>query len=166
MRHNDVNKFNHLKKINRVSSVGSALITVIFIMVVMAGAVLMMSSLLNVQNAQNITVMQSARATFAANSGLEWAAFKIKSDSACPANSSPGVGGIAWTVTEQDLNGYSITVTCEKTIFNDDYDAILGQVNVSVYHVISTAEIGDWSVLGATPDYVFRRVEAFFEYAD
>ena len=128
---------------------GMALIAVIFIMVIMSGAVLMMSRLADMQAAERTMDLLGARADFSAQAGLEWAMYEIFSNPGCPTSPT--------TLTmdsETDLSGFSVVVTCVARPYTE------GLETVTIYDVQSQASISSFSTTG---EYVFRQVSAVVE---
>ena len=128
---------------------GMALIAVIFIMIIMSGAVLMMSRLADMQAAERTMDLLGARADFSAQSGLEWAMYRVFANPGCP--TSPTTLTMA---SETDLGGFSVVVTCVARPYTEGLDT------VTVYDIQSQATN---STFGTTSEYVFRRVSAVVE---
>lgn len=122
---------------------GFALVTAIFILVVLAG---LGAAMVTISTAQHTTValdVQSARALQAARAGVEWGAYQVlQVTNACPA--SPATLTYAGT----PLSGFTTTVTCSVTVHSE------GANNVSLYVLSSTATYG---AVGSA-DYVAREV--------
>jgi len=129
---------------------GMALVAVIFIMIVMSGAVLMMSRLADMQSAERTMDLMGARALSAAKSGLSWAMYEVKRNSGvCP--TSPTLINMD---AESDLAGFAVTITCTN-------DAFLEGVNtVTIFSIQSEATFSSFDTTG---EYVFRRVSAVVE---
>lgn len=128
---------------------GMALIAVIFIMIVMSGAVLMMSRLADMQAAERTMDVMAARAQSSAKAGLQWAIKQIQDNGSCP--------GASETFTmdaESDLSGFSVTVTCGATDFTE------GLNTITLYNVTAQA---NFSAIDTTGEYVFRRLTAVVE---
>jgi MSHA biogenesis protein MshP len=126
-----------------------ALVAVIFIMVIMSGAVLMMSRLADMQAAERTLDLLGARAQFSAQAGLEWAMYEVFANTGCPTSPS--------TLTmhsETDLAGFSVVVTCVARPYTE------GLNDVILYDVQSEASTSNFS---STGEYVFRRVSAVVE---
>lgn len=145
--HMCVNPWSQARQSNQQ---GMALIAVIFIMIVMSGAVLMMSRLADMQSAERTMDINGARAQSAAQSGLQWALYKIRASGAvCP--TSPTVLTMS---SESDLSGFSVTVTCTARPYTE------GLGTVTVFKVQSEATTSSFDTTG---EYVFRRVSAVVE---
>lgn len=126
---------------------GMALMTMIFIMVIMGSALTFMAKLSQQQTSTNNMALIGARAKWAAMAGLNWAAYKISQAAVCPTPPSP------FKLSEKDLNNFTLTVTCTKTNYAE------GAGSVDIFLVISRAEYG---ALGQ-PDYAFRELEVVME---
>ena len=121
---------------------GFTLMSAIFILVILATLGVYMVRIGTVQQATGILTLGQARAYYAAQSGLEWAMFRALQLDSC-ANGS-------FNLTEAQLAGFSITVTCAQTthrVRNED---------VRYYRLDVTAERGTF---GQT-EYVSRAVSA------
>ena len=124
---------------------GFALVTGIFILVVLAGLGAAMVSISTTQHTTVAMDIQSARAQQAARAGIEWGAYKVLVvANACPA--SPA----AFTFPGTPLAGFNTTVTCVATGHSE------GQNTVTLYRFISTATYGAVN----TTDYVARQISA------
>ncbi len=126
---------------------GMALMTMIFLMVVMGSALTFMAKLSQQQNSTNNLAVMGTRTKWAAMAGLNWAAYKIDQTPDCPTPPSP------FKLSEKDLNNFTITITCTETNYNE------GASTVSIFLVASRAEFGS---LG-NPDYAFRELEVVME---
>ena len=133
---------------------GFALVTAIFILVVLAG---LGAAMVSISTAQHSTVaidVQSTRAYQAARAGIEWGAYQalqtpLPAGFTCPL--LPAVAAshsIAFTGTP--LAGFSTTVTCSSTTHSE------GANTVTLFTLVSTATYG----LAGSSDYVAREVQA------
>jgi MSHA biogenesis protein MshP len=86
-----------------------------------------------------------ARALAAAESGIEWGAFRALNGGSC-------VPSTILNLTEGGLNGFTVTVGCGST------DHTEGVATVTVYRFDVLAQAGTYG----TPDFVSRRVYATF----
>jgi MSHA biogenesis protein MshP len=124
-------------------SAGFALIAAVFLIVVVSLVIVYLQRLSASQNQVNIVAAQSARAQQAAQSGLEWGAYRLSQQSLSCANSSVfTLNAIA--------TGMQVTVECAMRTYVGGID---------LYTLTSTAEQG---ALG-NPDYVFKRLRASAE---
>lgn len=129
---------------------GMALIAVVFIMVIMSGAVLMMSRFSDIQAAERSMDLMGARALSAAQSGLGWATYMISSaGGVCP--TSPTTLTMH---TESDLAGMLVTITCDSNSYTE------GINTVTIFNVQASAT---FSSFDSTGEYVFRRLSAVVE---
>jgi MSHA biogenesis protein MshP len=120
-----------------------ALITALFLLVVLTVVAAAMVSLSNVSNDTTIKSLQAAKVYYGAKSGLEWGIQQAvpSSPPVCP--TSPTV----LALTETALAGVSVTVTCSASTHTSPN---------TVYYLTSIATLG---TLGR-PDYAERRMEA------
>lgn len=134
---------------------GFALIAVIFLMVVLSGAVLMMSRLADMQAAERTMDIMGARAQSSAKAGLQWAINQMAV--ACPGPGDPVTKvNPAFTMdAESDLSGFAVTVTCTRRPFIEGFD------DVVLYFINSEASFSD--IDSNTSEYVFRRLTAVVE---
>ena len=120
---------------------GFALVTAIFILVVLAGLGAAMVSISTTQHTTVAMDIQSARAQQAARAGIEWGAYQVLVvANVCPA--SPAVF--------TPLAGFNTTVTCVASGHAE------GQNTVTLYRFTSTATFGAVN----TTDYVARQISA------
>jgi len=121
---------------------------VIFIITVLALAVVFIARISNVSVATNNLAMQGARAWQAAEAGAEWGIYQATQGS-CVASST-------FTLTEQSLNGFDVTVDCTSSgnTFSEQ------GVTVTMYYLDVFAEFG---TLGTTPEYASRRITLVVE---
>lgn len=133
-------KFGYMKARQR----GIALVVALFIIIAMAAAIMLMQQLQGTQTATTNWAIQRARALSAANSGLEWAVYRVKTGHACPAASS------SLSLTGAGLEGFSVQVTCSL-------DASLTEAGQTVqwYSLTALASAGSFS---NSPDFVSRRL--------
>lgn len=85
---------------------GMSLVTAIFILVVLAAIGGYMVLVAGVQSRTTVMALQGARAYHAARSGLEWGINRDLNSGVCVSDSF-------------QLDGYTVTVTCEPTAFNE-----------------------------------------------
>jgi MSHA biogenesis protein MshP len=127
----------------RSSERGAALLTAIFLIVTIAslGAVAVQIATTHRQTS-NFGALGD-RAYAAAQSGIEWGAYRALTLNACVAN-TPLV------LTEDALNGFTVQVGCVVQSQADCFP----QPNYNVYDITAFAQRG---VFG-TPEYVSRRI--------
>lgn len=96
---------------------GFTIVSAVFILVVLSlvgGFIANLSSLM--QRSQSLSIL-GARAFFAAESGLQWATFKIREGSGpynCPTSPS------SLTLTQGALTGFTVDVSCTQELFVED----------------------------------------------
>ena len=128
--------------INSRKQKGISLVAVIFLITVLAVAIIFIQRLLSVSVATNNLALQGARAWQAAQAGAEWGVYQVL-NGGCPAASSN------LTLTESSLSGFAVTVACASTAYTEE-----GQT-VTLYNLDVVAEFG---TLGTTPEYASRRI--------
>ncbi len=131
-----------LLEIRKQQSKGFSLVAVIFVITVLAVAVIFLQRITNVSVATNNLAMQGARAWQAAEAGSEWGIYQV-THGGCPAPST------TFSLTEQSLSGFDVTVGCTSSTHTEE------SVNITLYFLEVFAESG---TLGTSPDYVSRRV--------
>lgn len=132
---------------------GFALVTAIFLLVILAG---LGAAMVTISTSQHTTVamdIQSARAYQAARAGIEWGAFQALQAAPpagfiCPA--LPSVGSHTMDFTGTPLDGFATRVTCSTTTHSE------GASTVTLYTLTSTATYG----AVATSDFVSRQLQA------
>lgn len=130
---------------------GVALITAIFVLVVVAALVAFMVRINQLQSITTSYSIMAARAHYAANSGLEWGIQRILSGNETELN----CGGTApsLTSTGQALDIFAVTVICTELNFEE------GGTSYTVYELNSTA--GYPTTLPVNrPDYISRTLTA------
>jgi MSHA biogenesis protein MshP len=96
------------------------------------------------RNSENLSLM-GAKVYFAAKSGLEWAAFQVRSGAGpyvCP--SSPAT----LNLNQGALSGLTVVVSCHAISFTEDD---------STYNIFELSAVSDFSTPG-TADYVKRQL--------
>lgn len=130
---------------------GFALVTAIFILVVLAG---LGAAMVSISTSQHTTValdIQSTRAYQAARAGIEWGAFQALQPTPPPGFNCPAYPATAsYTIpfTGTPLAGFATTVTCNTTSHSE------GANTVTLYMFTATATYG---AVGGV-DYVARQV--------
>ena len=122
---------------------GFSLVAVIFLILIIALAVVFIARVSNVGLATNNLALQSARAYHAALSGSEWAINRVTTGG-CPAATSN------FSLAEQSLSGFRISVSCSSSSYTEQGNTI------TLYNLDVLAEYG---TLGTTPDYASRRIQ-------
>ncbi len=127
--------------VKKATSQGFSLVAVIFIIVVLAVAVVFLQRISNVSVATNDLAMQGARAMQAAHAGAEWGIYQTTQGS-CAASTT-------FSLTEQSLNGFDVTVDCSSQSYTEQ------GVTITMYYLDVVAEYG---TLGTTPEFVSRKI--------
>ena len=123
---------------------GFALVSAIFILVVLALLGAMMVALSTTQQIGQARDLFGTRAYFAARAGIEWGVYAALRNSACaPSTTLPALAGSA--------AGFAIVVTCSVSGPFDE-----GGTPVRVYQLTSTATRG----AAGAPDQVERQLQA------
>lgn len=83
---------------------GVSLIGAIFIMVVLSAVGVFVLTLNSLQHTSTALTLQSSRALYAAESGMEWTAWSVRMNDICPT-----------TGTNFDVDNFTVTVSCSET---------------------------------------------------
>lgn len=129
---------------------GFALVTAIFILVVLAG---LGAAMVTISTSQHTTVamdIQSARAYQAARAGIEWGAYQALQTPLPAGFTCPVLPAAAASYAMAPLTGFATTVTCSATTHSE------GANTVTMFALTSTATYG---TVG-TSDYVARQLQA------
>ena len=95
---------------------GFAIISAIFLLVVLAALGAFMLSVSNTQHLTSAQDVQGSRAYWAARGGLEWAISTVQTNSAaCPA------AGVA----PATLDGFTITITCTRRTYTEGSNPVV-----------------------------------------
>jgi MSHA biogenesis protein MshP len=109
---------------------GFAIISAVFLIVVLSLLGAMMVSLSTTQQVGSARDLLGSRAYFAAKAGIEWGAYQVLQAGSCgPSSTLPALAGSA--------DGFTVVVTCTAT---GPYDEA-GQ-SVRVYQITATATTG------------------------
>ena len=94
---------------------GAALVTAIFLLVVLAAVGAYMLSVAGVQQSTTNRALLSARAHYAARAGIDWGIHRARNaaDTMCPV--SPAVSTTSFTLTGSGFDGFNIAVGCMRT---------------------------------------------------
>jgi MSHA biogenesis protein MshP len=121
---------------------GIALMAALFLLVVLAALALVAVKLSVVQHHTVSLSMQSARAFQAAQSAIEYGAYRaLVAGSCAPAAFTYGEGGLA---------GFDVSVTCTSTAHGE---------GAGVTNVFALQAFASYGAYGS-PDYVSRRIQA------
>jgi MSHA biogenesis protein MshP len=121
---------------------GFSLVAVIFFMLIV-GSLLTMALRLGAQSQQaGVLQLDEARAFQAAQTGLEWALNRLQAGGCPPSPTTFSVAG--------DLAPFAVTVNCSSRVYSEQGSP------VTIFELDAVASRG---TLGATPDFVARRVQ-------
>ena len=129
---------------------GFALVTAIFILVVLAG---LGAAMVTISTSQHTTVamdIQSARAYQAARAGIEWGAYQALQTPLPPGFTCPLLPAAAASYILTPFTGFTTTVTCSSTAHSE------GANTVTMFVLTSTATYGSVG----TNDFVARELQA------
>jgi len=140
---------------NRQQS-GFALIPALFLIVVL-GALAVVAIRIGTGQQQAVTMsLQQARALSAAQTGIEWGAYKALGGNCFATSTCICVASTTLTLTEAALKGFSVIVTCSAVTF------LTGAATNTSYVLNSTATSG----LYGQPGYVRRIVSGTYTDAN
>lgn len=122
---------------------GFAMVSAIFLMVVLALLGAMMVTMSNSQQVAAVRDTAGTRAYYAARAGIEWGAFQALQNGVCSTGALPGA--VAAT-------GFSVQVACSRSL--PPYDE--GGTTVTIFQITATATTG---TLGQH-DYAERQLQA------
>jgi len=128
----------------RSHSTGMAIVTAIFLIVVLAGLGLAMSSISNVQQDTENKSVLAAKVYYGARAGLDWGIQQAVAGSSCAASTNWGPGT---NPMQGALSDVSVTVTCTSTTYTGTN---------KVYYFTSNATVGTLGGVG----YAQRQLEA------
>ncbi|MBI4692687.1 MAG: pilus assembly protein MshP [Gammaproteobacteria bacterium] len=123
---------------------GFSLVTAIFIVVVVSLIAGYMVNLGSSQQAATNFALLGARASFAAESGMEWATRQVVTTDACFTN------GTSFALAGGALGGFTVTLSCAETSVTE------GAVTYKVFTLGSTATLGT----EGAEDYFSRTLSA------
>ena len=133
---------------------GFALIAVIFIMVIMSGAVLMMSRFADMQSAERSMDIMGARAQSSARSALQWVIKRVQENSAnCATDNNRSFD----MHSESDLSSFRVTTFCTPRTYTEE------GVTITIFDLTAQAETNGLTA-DNTGEYVFRRLSAVVEF--
>jgi MSHA biogenesis protein MshP len=129
-----------------ISGRGFALVSAIFLLVVLSGLGVFIVTLSSVQNITSTQDLQGTRAYQAARAGIEWSAYQVAQNTSCATASLLALPGIT-------LAGFSVRVQCAARTYDE------GSRAITIYQITSSATFG---VAGSTT-YVERQLAAAIE---
>lgn len=113
----------------RPHSGGFAMVSAIFLMVVLALLGALMVTMSNTQQTSAARDTLGTRAYYAARAGLEWGAYQALQAGSCAASSTPAPLATA--------TGFSVVVACSASGPHDE-----GGTSVTLYQITATASTG------------------------
>ncbi|NMM28408.1 MAG: hypothetical protein HHJ12_14220 [Glaciimonas sp.] len=125
---------------------GFALVSAIFLVVVLAALGAFMVTLSTVQNVTSTQDLQGSRAYQAARAGVEWGTYQVLQKTSC-------VGSTPLSLPAATLTGFTVTVGCTQPVGSPFTE---GANQISVYQLTSTAKLG---TVGSA-NYVERQISA------
>ncbi|GLQ33504.1 hypothetical protein [Litoribrevibacter albus] len=121
---------------------GFALPAVAFLIVIVALIIAALQRINSNQTATSSMGLQSSRAYYAAYSGVEWAAYQVRTTNICPTG----------TLADR-IQGFEISIEdCGKT------DYLEGTKTVSMYEIRVLAAYGGKDQYGSNPDFASREI--------
>ena len=131
-----------MKLTRQIAEGGFALVSAIFLLVVLAGLGVVAVRVNVVQQQTTTAELREARAFQAAKSGVAWAAYRALNAGVCAST--------ALTLTEGATAGFSVAVQCTQTSYVEG-------TNTTRVFVFDVSAVG--GVYGG-PDYVSRRLQS------
>ena len=125
---------------------GFAIVSAIFLLVVLAALGAFMVTLSTVQHTSSTQDLQGTRAYQAARVGIEWGAYQVLRSASCAASTS-------LTLPAPSLTGFTVTVGCSEAAGSPYTE---GDNLIRVYQLTSTARFGT----AASSNYVERQLTA------
>lgn len=136
----------------RLAQNGFALISAIFLLVILSALGAFMVSLSTMQQTASILDLQGSRAYQGARAGIEWGAYQIMT----PENTNPAAGGVVQYVCPASassmpalggsLKGFAVTLACVSNTYAEGGNVL------TTYQLTATATYGTMP----SPDYVER----------
>jgi MSHA biogenesis protein MshP len=124
---------------------GFALPAVAFLVVIVALIISGLERISSGQTATNTMSLQSSRAYLAAYSGIEWAAYQVKTNTTCPAVGQIGAA----------LSGFTVELmSCTESLYQEG----AATDNVRVYELRVLASYGGRAQYGNHPDFASREL--------
>ncbi len=121
---------------------GFSILIALFVLMVLGALAVFIVSIVGVEQRSPLLQLQTTRAYWLAESGLQWGAHQALANATCPATT---------TITEPVLSGFSTRVSCTSTSHSEDGKTF------SVYQLVSVASNGSF---GGRVDFVQRKLEA------
>lgn len=132
----------------RIRSAGMALVSAIFLIVVLVGVGVAMMNLSNVEHDTASKAILAAKAYYGAKAGIDWGIQQSIAAASC--------AGSTINLTTGSLNGVTVTVTCAAAQQGASTCGLTGTSACQTYYLTSIATTGTLGTLS----YAERRIEA------
>ena len=136
-------------KMPHARSAGMALVSAIFLIVVLAGMGIALMNLSDVEQDTTSKTNLSAKVYYGAKAGLDWGIQQAIAAGSC-------VGSTSFTLTQGALNGVAVTVKCTPAAQGATNCGLTGILTCNNYYLVSQATLGTLGTLA----YAERRLEA------
>ena len=133
----------------RSRSTGMALMSAIFLIVVLIGLGVAMMNLSNVEHDTASKAILSAKVYYGAKTGLDWGIQQAIAADSC-------ISAPPFTLTQGSLSGVTVTVSCNFTPHGASTCGLNGTSLCKAYYLTSVATTGTLGTLS----YAERRMEA------
>jgi MSHA biogenesis protein MshP len=134
----------------RIHSAGMALMSAIFLIVVLIGLGVAMMNLSNAEHDTASKAILAAKVYYGAKAGIDWGIQQAIAAGSCAASPPP------FTLTQGSLNGVAVAVTCAAAPQGASTCGSAGTSLCQTYYLTSAATTG---TLG-TVNYAERHIEA------
>jgi len=121
---------------------GFALVAALIVLVLLSSIGALMLRLTAIERAAATGAILGARATWAAQSGIEWASHQARTSGTC--------SGGTLALSEGALSGFRVVVGCSETTHRENGSTVRS------LSILSEASFGTYG----TPDFVFRQIRA------
>ena len=134
----------------RIRSAGMALMSAIFLIVVLVGLGVAMMNLSNVEHDTASKAILAAKVYYGAKAGVDWGIQQAFAAGSCVASPPP------INLTQGSLNGVTVTITCAAAQQGASTCGLTGTSACQTYYLTSVATTGTLGTLG----YAERHIEA------
>lgn len=152
-----------MKKIMRRKPAGVALVTAIFLLVVLSGLGVAMVSLSTSQQAGVVQDEQGARAYEAARAGIEWAVYTVTQSGTVPKSAALTCPTTFAMPANTSLSSFTVTITCTE-VAPAYGDGSANDATADHFRITATACNGPKNAACPSavrgPDYVQRVINA------
>jgi len=121
---------------------GFSILIALFVLMVLGALAVFIVSIVGVEQRSPLLQLQTTRAYWAAESGLQWGTHQALTNGTCPATT---------TITMPGLTGFNVKVSCTATQHTE------AGKTFSVFAITSVANNGSF---GSRVDFVQRKLEA------